>query len=77
VTCERIDVGDITIFFCGPRPKAALCSRCKLASTATCATCGALLCGDHARRLDAEIRCATHAANLVTAGMPRPPGRPR
>jgi hypothetical protein len=75
MSCTRTDAGNVTIFICGPAPKAAPCSRRGSPHTDVCATCGAKLCGDHVRYVGAEVRCATHAANVVSANMPRPPGR--
>ncbi len=73
------DDGTVTLFVCtrGSRPVVPPCSRCARDSSTTCASCEALLCGEHARHIGAEVRCATHAANQVSASMPRPPGRAR
>jgi hypothetical protein len=74
----------VQIFICRRGARAASCFKCPLPHVVECAgpgkedgtTCGRKLCEDHARRTQAGVFCAMHALNVVSANMPRPPGRP-
>ena len=74
----------VTFFFCGKPAARPTCHRCKGTSVARCeglkgdlSTCGAELCTEHRRDAAGSPRCATHAPNIVSATMPKPPGRSR